>query len=136
MGVIFAFSHQPGQDSSRLSGCITIHIANLLEMLGMDISGMDLGFFIRKAAHFSIYFVLGILTFIANYANRRRLVESAVVAVLISTGYAVLDEYHQSFIPGRSCQLKDVLIDSSGSFAGAAVCLCLRLIKMRKCRSG
>lgn len=129
MGVIFAFSHQPGRDSAQLSGHITMYIEGLLRILGIDPSGMDLGFFIRKAAHFSIYFVLGILVFAANYANRGKIVESAVVAVLLSTGYAFLDEYHQSFIPGRSCQLTDVLIDSSGTFTGSAACLGLRSLK-------
>ena len=37
--------------------------------------------------------------------------------------YAVTDELHQYFVPGRSCQVKDVMIDSSGALTG--ICLCM-----------
>jgi len=37
-----------------------------------------------------------------------------ILAVILAVGYALADEYHQSFILGRNASLKDVLIDSSG----------------------
>ena len=37
---------------------------------------------------------------------------------IICVAYAALDEYHQMFVPGRSAEVRDVLIDSIGIFAG------------------
>jgi VanZ family protein len=44
-----------------------------------------------------------------------------VFAGLFCVGYAVLDEYHQSFIDGRTPGVKDVCIDSAGVFLGTIV---------------
>lgn len=35
--------------------------------------------------------------------------------------YAVSDEIHQLFVPGRGAQVKDVMIDSTGAFAGIII---------------
>ena len=35
--------------------------------------------------------------------------------------YAVTDEIHQAFVPGRACAPMDVLIDSAGAATGAAL---------------
>lgn len=41
--------------------------------------------------------------------------------MIIAAAYAGLDEYHQSFVPGRTAELKDVFIDSLGIIAGVGV---------------
>jgi VanZ family protein len=43
------------------------------------------------------------------------------VTILIIAGYAALDEYHQSFVPGRTAAVGDVLIDTSGGAAALIV---------------
>src|SRR5690606_6415601 len=74
----------------------------------------QLNHIIRKLAHFSIYFILGALVY-------RALIKSGydkktcLVSFLICVAYAISDEFHQLFVPGRGCQAKDVLIDSAGS---------------------
>jgi VanZ family protein len=45
----------------------------------------------------------------------------ALVTVLIVAGYAALDEYHQSFVPGRTAAVRDVLIDTTGGIAAQIV---------------
>jgi VanZ family protein len=46
-------------------------------------------------------------------------------------GYAVFDELHQIFIPGRSCQIKDMLIDSSGVLLAVLLCSVWVSMKVR-----
>lgn len=36
--------------------------------------------------------------------------------------YAISDEFHQLFVPGRGGQIRDVLIDSTGAIVGVAIC--------------
>jgi VanZ family protein len=71
-----------------------------------------LSFFERKAAHMFIYFVLALLLYLALSALmvKRRKTLSAVLCLLLAS----LDEYHQTFIDGRSGQLRDVLVDLTG----------------------
>ncbi|MBR2289896.1 MAG: VanZ family protein [Clostridia bacterium] len=75
---------------------------------------------IRKCAHATIYFVLALLVLLALETNADNFVRNAIVAVIICFLYAMTDEYHQTFVPGRSGELKDCLIDSMG--AGLACC--------------
>ena len=51
-------------------------------------------------------------------AARRWSWPRAGVALLIAAAYAATDEWHQSFVPSRTADLKDVLIDSSGALIG------------------
>lgn len=39
--------------------------------------------------------------------------------------YGASDEFHQSFVPGRDCELGDVVADGLGSALGASVALAL-----------
>jgi len=56
-------------------------------------------------------------------------------AFLICVIYAISDEIHQLFVPGRTGQLKDVIIDSSGSFVGIAiVIIVIKLLEMKRNR--
>lgn len=43
---------------------------------------------------------------------------SYLISSVICLAYAVSDEIHQYFVPGRSCELRDVFIDFSGSVLG------------------
>ena len=42
----------------------------------------------------------------------------ATTAILITVGYAVTDEVHQMFVPGRSAEVYDLLADAGGAIAG------------------
>lgn len=78
------------------------------------------GRLMRKSAHFIAYLVLGLLvsyamkneTFAASAWKRRG------ISLLICVAYAISDEFHQIFVPGRGPLLKDVLIDGSGAAIG------------------
>ena len=73
---------------------------------------------IRKGAHFTEYAVLAVLV-----ANALRLWGKLrwYWPVVISAAYAVTDEIHQYFVPGRACHMLDVTIDTCGAIFGTAV---------------
>ena len=78
---------------------------------------------IRKMAHFSIYTLVGILimTFISTY--KLCLWKKFGISILVGLIYAISDEYHQSFVPGRSAEIRDVLIDTTGVMFGIIIVL-------------
>ncbi|HEX8392924.1 MAG TPA: VanZ family protein [Longimicrobium sp.] len=63
-----------------------------------------------KVLHFLAYAVLGGL--LAFAAHRSAL--HPAVAVLLGVLYAATDEYHQSFVPGRSSDIRDWVADALG----------------------
>ena len=46
----------------------------------------------------------------------------AITAIVIGVGYAVTDELHQMFVPGRTAQLTDLAADAIGLCVGVAIC--------------
>jgi VanZ family protein len=96
MGVIFAFSAQPSLDSGL----------GVIDLIG------------RKLIHFAEYALLCFLWWrpLATVTTPRR---AALYAFLIASGYALTDEFHQSFIEGRHGTPVDWLIDSAGAAAAA-----------------
>src|ERR1700677_5209529 len=77
---------------------------------------------IRKCAHLTEYFILSLLIFRGIRAGQQGWhLRWALTTVLIVAGYAALDEFHQSFVPGRQAAFTDVLIDASGGIAAPLV---------------
>jgi len=71
---------------------------------------------IRKTAHFTVYFIGGALFFRALRGEeggwRGRW---AAGAVALATAVAVMDEWHQMFVPSRGGHAWDVLLDCAGA---------------------
>ena len=81
-------------------------------------------FFVRKAAHFAEYFILGCLAFRLLrvwMGNRRSVAWLLGVSALFCLFYAATDEFHQSFTPDRTPMAADVLLDAVSGCIGAAV---------------
>ncbi len=72
----------------------------------------------RKTAHGIEYCALGILLFLAAGFLARKQKKRCAAAFLTGAAFAALDEFHQYFVPGRSCELRDMLIDTTGVTAG------------------
>jgi VanZ family protein len=68
---------------------------------------------VKKGSHFLAYGVLALLVYVA--------VPHKGGAWFIATLYAASDEYHQTFVPGRSGLVSDVLIDSLGALTALVV---------------
>jgi VanZ family protein len=122
MGLIFWFSAQPATDSGAMSGSITKFFYHILEIIGLSehISVDLLHTLIRKGAHFTIYFILGVLLYRAIHFKsvETSILKEMGIGLMICMLYACSDEMHQVFVAGRSGQLKDVMIDISGSTLG------------------
>lgn len=73
-------------------------------------------FLIRKVAHFTEYAVLGLLSARAFKSSANQFIERHwfQVALLLNVSYALLDEFHQSFVPSRAASLYDSAIDVAG----------------------
>ena len=71
---------------------------------------------VRKLAHLSEYALLGLLAARAFRTSPRTLFQRRwfLISLFLIVGYALLDEYHQSFVPSRTASIFDSLIDSIG----------------------
>lgn len=137
--MIFKFSGQDGEKSGSLSREITEnltknvkYIQQLEESKKEEVLG-KIEHFIRKLAHFSLYTLVGILAMSLmstyDWKQRKRMGISFAIGFL----YAILDEIHQSFIPGRAPLVGDILIDSLGVVVGTCIVLiCLMVVKRIK----
>jgi VanZ family protein len=83
---------------------------------------------IRKCGHLGEYFVLGLLLFRAFRKGQAGLPVERVVlySVVIIALYAASDEFHQTFVYGRTPSLVDVGIDTAGGIVAQLACLLCR----------
>ena len=134
MSAIFVFSSQPADESQKLSDGFLDRLGAFLGFLP-EIAG-NAGKYIRKCAHFVEFMCMGMASemfFSELYIDRRkRLLRSGAVSAAVCVMYACSDEFHQLFVPGRSCQAADVLIDSAGAALGIALVLACYVLKIRK----
>ncbi len=75
---------------------------------------------LRKVAHATVYFVLAIILLILGrviFGGRKYLLTCAAT-ILLCFFFAMTDEYHQTFVDGRTGQFSDVLIDAAGACVG------------------
>ena len=52
-------------------------------------------------------------------------------AIALTVAYGVSDEWHQSFVPGRTADLADLRADATGAFLGTAACWLWGIIRSR-----
>ena len=129
MCLIFSFSNQPATESSKVSGGLchrmvervndTFHL-DMTEKQQLDMAE-KIEYPVRKAAHMTEYAILGLLSFAFYNGFAALKKRNYLYALFTAAIYAATDEFHQYFIPGRSAEVRDVLIDT----AGAAIALLL-----------
>ena len=132
--IIFGFSSQNGEQSGGISRKVTEIILkassnyNKLEEEKKEIILYKTESIIRKVAHFSIYTVDGFLLMglLSTYKiqDKWRLIMTIGIGIL----YAMSDEFHQSFSPGRTPKVTDVYIDTLGIIVGALLVILIRMI--------
>lgn len=142
--IIFGFSSQDGEKSGGISKRITDFILeksskyNSLEISEQEQVNKRTERVIRKIAHFSIYTLVGFLlmALLSTYENIKRK-NQIYISTMLGISYAISDEIHQSFTPGRGPKITDVFIDSLGVFFGIIVILLIVEIiniKNKKCQ--
>jgi len=125
MAVIFILSNEPAVVSSGRSAAI---VSTLSGSFHVGISQVVLTFLVRKSAHITAYFILGILIFNVLRNYKIRCVLMIAIALGLAFCYAVSDELHQLFVVGRSCELRDVMIDTTASLTGILMAILIRQI--------
>lgn len=108
--VIFWCSHKDGSQTMEQSDYVK---EKLDEAVGQNIK-----FNIRKNAHFFIYMMLGITLLLSRDKKDKKEILEVIGFVIL---YAISDEFHQSFIPGREATFKDIVIDTLGGVSGVVV---------------
>ena len=80
-------------------------------------------FFTRKLAHFTEYAILGFLAARAFRTSPRAAIRERwfLICATIVVVYALMDEYHQSFVPSRTASVFDSLIDMAGGLTALLV---------------
>lgn len=129
MAFIFSMSAKNSTQSSSISGGFTYKILSMFfaQFRSIDKTTQDsivegLQFVVRKGAHFTAYAILGGLCFAdLRVLDKFKLKINFIIALVISALYAASDELHQYFVPGRSCEIRDVMIDSLGALTGIIV---------------
>jgi len=123
MSVIFVFSSQDASVSSQSSGVVSDAIIEVIEDTFPDttISEDTFEFTLRNAAHFFLYFVLGLLLLHALHFYQLKWISLIGYSLLIVIVYALTDELHQYYVPGRAFEISDLLIDTFGAMIGIAL---------------
>lgn len=80
----------------------------------------DLDFLIKKSSHAAGYALLGISYYFA-LPSRLSVGYRWSVALMMAVLFALSDEYHQSFVEGRTSTLRDVAIDGMGAAVALTV---------------
>lgn len=115
---IFSNSLQNGNSSGNLSAEITRTVMQFIQNKGILIPFDLLHHFIRKLAHFSEYWILGVLTVTALHHGpllKNHFLNFMIFLILPPS----MDEGIQHFVPGRYGCFSDVCIDMSGFLCGA-----------------
>lgn len=126
MMFIFSMSHLDSVKSWYLTGkTLTVVQQDSSEIKDLDYqeemtyfnNKEDKMLFVRKLAHVVEYFILVMLLMNALW------IKGELIAVMIKSSifsfiFAVLDEIHQLYVPGRTGSIGDVMIDSFGILIG------------------
>lgn len=127
---IFNFSNQVSYESDSSSGRVVTFLSKTLPFI-QKMPEKEKQIFceeiltpiVRKVAHLTLYALLGLFTM--NYAltYKGSLYQKGLSTWLFGTFYAIIDELHQLYVPGRSCEFMDVCIDSSGILIGLFIAI-------------
>ncbi|MGN0186053.1 MAG: VanZ family protein [Aristaeellaceae bacterium] len=133
IAVLFFFSGQNAAESGRLSGALADFVRGIFPF--NRIPPDQLEHVLRKLAHFSIFALEGFLLCLALTESFRDKTAGAALSVIVCTALAAGNELHQMFSEGRSCEGRDMLIDTGGALLGVAVAILLLWFLRRRKRA-
>jgi VanZ family protein len=117
MALIFLFSAQPkSAPPADGKGVYFSGVMPIFEEQGLEA-------LIKKGAHVAAYGLLSVLFMRGLLAQGLSSREAAYFGILLAVSYALTDELHQAFVPGRHATVLDVGIDYVGA---ASACLLAR----------
>ena len=120
MLLIFMFSNQESTKSTEKSDSLVMNtIVRIYKLFDNDLTDEEIDKIIdkwevpvRKLAHITEFFILGILVFLTL---KEFGCKNIYIMILLCFLYACSDEIHQLFVPGRDGNIIDILIDTFGS---------------------
>lgn len=159
MVFIFVQSAMPDYASDEESSYIVDIVKGIINTVSNSTIDLDfLTTIVRKMAHFTEYLVFGaslVLTIksLAEIISAHKIKEMvpsnieetkskainlwSLLAWAFGTIYAISDEFHQYFVPGRSCEFRDMCIDSAGVAVGCIICMIIiKNLNKKKISSG
>lgn len=126
LGIIFYNATRQGEISQRGSKQVTEVISVVLNIpsVALDtpsIKFSDINFYVRKNAHFMQYLILSIL--ICAAVRQLKLYKTSEIFLLffLLLFFSVMDEFIQIYIPGRTSNVSDIIIDFSGGILGIVI---------------
>lgn len=123
VGIIFYLSGTNGAASHKES----IQLVNIFSDIKIiktaihELKITNTDQFIRKNAHAFEYIVLAILSSAIFFSTNKKGLSAIIYILFTCLLLAILDEYHQSFVPGRASLVSDILIDFIGSIIGIVI---------------
>lgn len=126
--VIFWMSAHTDEGINHGLGIIS-EVKAILASIGASIFGHQVD--VSPVGHFTEFFIFGLVLFNALrlHLGANRII-TLVVAVAIASLYGASDEIHQIFVPGRSCDIADWVVDTIAAFLGAG--LMFLILKARR----
>lgn len=125
---IFSFSGESASESTKTSKQVTRTILELtypdfktLPSEKQDEMVANLHNYFRTIAHFLEFCALGFLLAFNFALWDIKIKKRTIFSIALASLFAIGDEIHQFFVPGRSFQISDILIDSLGATLGAFV---------------
>mgnify|MGYP000654456459 CR=1 FL=1 len=76
---------------------------------------------ISRAYHFIVFFLFSFFFFIVIKGREKIKIKHLLIVLIVSITHAFLDEFHQSFVPGRNPDIQDILTDLSGIFSSIII---------------
>ena len=134
---IFAFSAQPAAQSDSVSKGITKKVVDIMPSTKHKSENekkeivKKINNVIRKCAHYTIFLCLGAFLSGAVYLSfgkKNTALNLFFACCVVCLIYAISDEVHQIFVPGRGPGVKDVLIDFCGALTGMGITSFIRFI--------
>ena len=134
MTFIWGNSMIPAEGSGAMSMGVLGMIHEVLRSWGLPYAWVS-EFLVRKTAHFAEYMILGLLASQAFDPGRKVSRVSLVATALLCAAVPSIDETIQLFVPGRSGQVTDVLLDCCGAATGIALrTICVRALPCSSAR--
>ena len=119
MITVFYLSSQCSDDSAQVSMGFLDWLENKIHInINHDV--------LREVAHGCEYFGLGLTLSFAFFETFKK--QRPFVEITAAFAYALSDEIHQIFVPGRAFEIKDILIDLAGILVGTLVFFILHLM--------
>jgi VanZ family protein len=130
--LIWTNSLLPGELSSNQSGFFVGIASNILQRVNMSVPTELLSFWMRKIAHFTQFFILGMLWMITMAKSQLSHQHAIFIVLMIGLMTALVDEGIQMFVPDRGPSLIDVLIDWVGIITSVLIFQLYHQLKMSR----